>query len=152
MGPGMFLRQSSTGVGSGCSFLVGRFVWLFRTKTLNEGLSVIGDEIRTAISLLALFSSALSLYLTRRLWLSTNRPIVVAFVDECSSGNTSAALLGPSFGGGDFLLRAATLPATSVRNLHFARASRGSSLVLPHPRPMTVRRLPHCTIAHHSLA
>lgn len=52
---------------------------------------MIGDEIRTAISLLALFSSALSLYLTRRLWLSTNRPIVVAFVDECSSGNTSTA-------------------------------------------------------------
>lgn len=49
------------------------------------------DEIRTGISMLAIIISIISLKLSRRSWLQSNRPIVTAFVQEHSSGNKAAA-------------------------------------------------------------
>jgi hypothetical protein len=52
---------------------------------------MMADDIRTLISIAALVASVISLYFTRRFWLQSNRPIVTAFVDECSSGNMATA-------------------------------------------------------------
>lgn len=48
-------------------------------------------DLPLAISTGALFASLVSLYLTRRFWLQSNRPIVTAFVDEHTAGNMVSA-------------------------------------------------------------
>lgn len=48
------------------------------------------DDLKTVIAVAALLFSLISLYLTRKNWVQSNRPIVTAFVVEHSSGNTGA--------------------------------------------------------------
>lgn len=47
-------------------------------------------DLPVAISMGALFASLVSVYLTRRFWLQSNRPIVTAFVDEHTAGNMAS--------------------------------------------------------------
>lgn len=58
----------------------------------------------------------------------TRPEVATAILDLCGYSVDRALhrlrLLKPSFGGGDFLLRAATLPATSLRNLFSEFAGR----------------------------
>jgi len=58
----------------------------------------------------------------------TRPEVAAAILDLCGYSVDRALhrlrLLEPSFGGGDFLLRAATLPATSLRNLFSEFAGR----------------------------
>lgn len=48
------------------------------------------DDLKTALSVLALFTSGLALLVSRIHWRESNRPIVTAFVTEEVSGNMAA--------------------------------------------------------------
>jgi hypothetical protein len=53
-------------------------------------VSVDGDSVKLAISLLAIMMSAGSLLFAWRAWIQSNRPIVTAFVAEHGIGNTAS--------------------------------------------------------------
>ncbi len=48
------------------------------------------EELRTALTAVAVAVSLGSLYFTRRFWLQSNRPIITAAVVEYASGNMGA--------------------------------------------------------------
>gem|GEM_PF-552324 len=50
------------------------------------------DELKTVLSVLAFFVSLISLYFTRVNWIQSYRPVVVAFIEAHSSGQTGATL------------------------------------------------------------
>lgn len=53
-------------------------------------MEISADNLRTAMTAIAVGISVASLYFSRRSWLQSNRPIVTAFVTEHASGNMAA--------------------------------------------------------------
>jgi hypothetical protein len=66
------------------------------------------DDIRTALTAIAVGISIASLYFSRRSWLQTNRPIVTAFITEYKSGNMTGVF-------NLVLSNSGNRPATNVR-------------------------------------
>jgi hypothetical protein len=77
------------------------------------------EEIRTSLAAFAVAVSLASLYLSRRLWLQSNRPIVTAAIVDYASGNMGAVF-------NLVVSNTGNRPATNVR----LNASPTSALIL----------------------
>jgi hypothetical protein len=53
-------------------------------------MTMTGDELRTAATFVAIAISLLSMYVARRSWIQSNRPIVTAFIAAQRTGNLAS--------------------------------------------------------------
>ncbi len=86
-----FARSSADGVlGLVRPFLIDWTRPVARTYAMSsDPASLLSDLVRTGVPLAALVMSGVALWITNRLWVRSNRPIVSAFIQTSFSGNQS---------------------------------------------------------------